>query len=1025
MECFPFSSRTGSRSLRSMSPGQATLTAPTQLPRTPSVSWMLPRSALSPWTILAVGVIPQVILLALNWQAWDLARGEMTDPQRLTAYSIFALQMLSLLVPTGLAGWLFATKSSLSRLQGILPVVVGSLFLSAAFTMSPRAIPAALATWMLPPEQWMLQQFALAVPMVLFGALRLICPDHQSGNAPAGGWTNPILTAVILLGASYGYIFSAAFSGMFLIGNSQGHLAGILIPAGYIALSILAAAGVMRVCIGLYLWARARSVIFLGVLCFIIALAAPLAGLALNVTIPFPSDFQIPGIYALAVVNGLVVLLPNFASIFWQRATWVLQCLFFPFSAYFFAVFLPFLPLAPLGMICFGLGLLIYVPSLLFLLHGYRILDGFALAVRDGKRALALAAGIAAVLAWPVGYTVSARMDRANLRSALDYLQYPDYGHNAVYPGQLSALRSGLLHLRDFKEGLYMPYLSEYYNWIVFDSMVLPQERLSATYEAFFGEPIPKPSLKPAMGIFGSRGARNVTEALNGPVGQRPTTLAIARKTEIKTVTSNGVSRSRLAMTLFNPSPAVTEYVTRIEVPPGTLISGLSLTIGKENVAGQLFEKRAAMWVYQKITETRPVPRDPAILRFVSPGAAELRVYPIAAGETRFVEVEVLYPEGLAPAIRVGSEVLVPEATAAPEPTIAGSENGNFSVLLPEIFAKGLPSLKREPYLHLILDCSKNSIFQDSGRLKEALGKVAAAFPAVRMARISYVNFETRSFEDRGLVAVEELSRLTQVPQSAPTFRGGFLPVRAIKEVLWQYHLDAEKPDALRTYPQIVVLSGTSREVPPDQTLSDFSRLVPDLPGYWRLGPDAQRPDFIGFGGDAQASEQVPVTIYQTGKTRFAAAAGQAVLYSSIRPDPSVPSSIEVFHPASGAFAPLSAASPASAPADYTRALGPWHLELARIFEPSRNRGNEPLKRLIALSRTTGILVPSLAYMVVEDTVQWKMLERTEKKTLKGHEALGLSEATPEPGTIALFLMGIAVIFAAVRTRKPKAQGRS
>ena len=83
------------------------------------------------------------------------------------------------------------------------------------------------------------------------------------------------------------------------------------------------------------------------------------------------------------------------------------------------------------------------------------------------------------------------------------------------------------------------------------------------------------------------------------------------------------------------------------------------------------------------------------------------------------------------------------------------------------------------------------------------------------------------------------------------------------------------------------------------------------------------------------------------------------------------------------------------------------------------------MKRLIALSRATGILVPSLAYMVVEDTAQWKMLERTEKKTLKGHEALGLSDSTPEPGTIALFLMGIAVTFAAVRIRRSKGPGRS
>jgi hypothetical protein len=47
--------------------------------------------------------------------------------------------------------------------------------------------------------------------------------------------------------------------------------------------------------------------------------------------------------------------------------------------------------------------------------------------------------------------------------------------------------------------------------------------------------------------------------------------------------------------------------------------------------------------------------------------------------------------------------------------------------------------------------------------------------------------------------------------------------------------------------------------------------------------------------------------------------------------------------------------------------------------------------------------------MVVENSAQWKMLERTEKKTLSGHKALELTEAaaTPEPGTVVLFLLGI------------------
>lgn len=984
---------------------------------------MLPVSVLRPWVLVAVGVLPQVLLLALNLQVWELAAGEMDASHRHAALVLFALELLSLLVPAGLAAWLLATKARFSRIQGVLPVVAGSLFLGGVFTLSSDAIPRALADWMLPPDRWMWNQFALAIPVMLFGALRLICPDKPDGSGQTGGWDRPVLVTLGLLGAPIGYLFAGGVTFGFLISLfPQSHLLAVLMPAGYIGLSMFAAAGVMRLCIGIYLWVRPKSLSKLAFLCFSVALFGPLAGLVLNAGIPFPADFQMPAIYALAALNGLVVLLPNFAPIFQQRAVWILQCLLFPFTVYFFAVFLPMLPLAPLGMMCFGLGAFIYVPNLLFLLHGYRILDGYQLAVRDGNRAIVLAAGIVAMLVWPVGITVSARMDRANLHSALDFLQYPDYGRDAKFSGRLGALQSALFHLRDFKEGLYLPFLSEYYNWTVFDNLVLPQDRLNATYEAFFGEPLPKSTGRPSMGMFSVRSnRRSVTEVLNGVEGTRPAANAIARRMEFKTLVDGDAIRSRLSLTLYNPTGTETEYQTLIGIPPGVLVTGLSLTIGKDNVAGRLFEKRAAMWVYQKITEVRPVPKDPAILRFVDPDTAELRVYPVGADEERHVEIEFLYPKGWAPAIRVGSETLLPETdSASAKSLVASTGDGSFSILLPGTVTKDLPSLKREPYLHFLVDCSKDSMFRDSAKLEEALVRTVRTFPSSKFARISFVNFETGSFQKGEMIPVEKVGAADDFVPPPSTFRGGFLPAPAIKQVLWQHHLEmaAGKEQALRGYPRIVVLRGSSTNPLSDPlpNLAEFARLLPDSPGYWTLNPNAEQPVFTGFHGESTEPDQVPVNIFQAGNVCFAAAAGKPVCYSSAQAASSVPQEIGVFQPATGKFAVPGHVETSTA--TYAGALEPWNLEMSRIFEPFQNRGNEPLKRLIALCRRTGTLVPSLAYMVVEDTAQWKMLERTEKKTLKGHEALGLSESTPEPGTIGLVLAAGLFLFTGAILRR-------
>lgn len=145
-----------------------------------------------------------------------------------------------------------------------------------------------------------------------------------------------------------------------------------------------------------------------------------------------------------------------------------------------------------------------------------------------------------------------------------------------------------------------------------------------------------------------------MTEALAGVQGQRPPAEARLETVTTSVRTEQGLTRASAVLTVRNPTSQATEFLTTIQVPPGMMISGMWLTIGTERVPGRIFEKKSALWVYQKITEVRPVPRDPAILRYTGPQTAELRVYPVESREPRVVEVEFLYPEGLNPVIDLG-----------------------------------------------------------------------------------------------------------------------------------------------------------------------------------------------------------------------------------------------------------------------------------------------------------------------------------------------------------------------------------
>ncbi|HEY5791672.1 MAG TPA: MSEP-CTERM sorting domain-containing protein, partial [Chthoniobacterales bacterium] len=797
-------------------------------------------------------------------------------------------------------------------------------------------------------------------------------------------------------------------AGAFIQG--QGTAGQILFIGAYLALAALAAGGVLRVCVSIYVWTRSRSPLGLAILTTVVALLGPLGGLLLNQWIRFPSDFQMPAVYALAILNGLLLVLPNFSHPLLHRAVWLAQCAMFAFTAYFFAVFLPLLPLAPLSLLFLGFGSLMYVPSLLFLLHGYRLLDGFRAEVRDGGKWLPALLGISALLAWPAGYTLQARGDRAALHQALDYLQYPDYSRNARFSGSLGALHSSLIHIRDFKQGFYLPYLSEYYNWLAFDNLTLSQNKLDALAKTFFGQPLPKLEAKQDFALFlrGNGRARNVSEALGGIQGERPSANAVIENITTATKLDRGMARTTAAITIHNPAAGATEFQSAISMPPGVMISGMWLTIGTERVPGRIFEERSALWVYQKITEVRPVARDPAILRYTGPAVAELRVYPVESGAPRQVEVEFLYPDGLDPDIRIGARELAIAPSETPSaPSLGVSGDGSFSVTLPEKAAAAFPKVSRKPYLHFLVDVSANSKFRDPELLKEAIRQAAGAFPSApsaREARLSFVNFETRDFGMDGRLPISELLNLPANDFRPPRdfFRGGFLGFRAVKETLWRHHraLSASDGQALKSFPRIVILHGSSDPMPPDETgnLAEFARLLPDSAGFWSFKNGNLPMEFTPFDPRHQGEDDRPVRIFQVGGERFAASLDGPVSYTSIRAAISSLEKIEAFDAASGRFVPAGPPLVQPASPDYNRAIGPWSLEFGRIFEPFAHRG-DALGTLLKLCRETGILVPSVAYMVVENTAQWRILERTEKKALKGHEALALSEpaVTPEP----------------------------
>ncbi len=236
----------------------------------------------------------------------------------------------------------------------------------------------------------------------------------------------------------------------------------------------------------IYLWLNNYKAGHL-VLLLAVGLAGPLGGLALNSQLPFPCDFQSLFVYVLAVINGLVLLLNFKEGTKREVLGWFLRCLMYPFSLYFFLVFLPFLPLSLIAMIAAGSGFLILAPTALFIVHTQKLVD-------EGKRVANLLGWKAVLLLFAIGFAVMpaiistrALSDRHSLTQAIDAVYSPDYTNKNIEI-KLESVKRSLLKLRGMKDGIFLPFISTFYNKVVFNGMVLPDHKMNEMYLMFFGQ---------------------------------------------------------------------------------------------------------------------------------------------------------------------------------------------------------------------------------------------------------------------------------------------------------------------------------------------------------------------------------------------------------------------------------------------------------------------------------------------------------------------------------------------------------
>lgn len=966
-------------------------------PPLPAAAPLVPAVLLRPAALLWLWVLPLAILLALNVQGHWLIAGNMDARQSTTAHLFGLANLLNLL--TGLGLFFFtAARHRADTSAPTSPSVVGwcvsaaavavqVAFLWFAVSESDHIVPLSVATWIYPPQRFLFNQFAFAMLPLALGVLRLACarPVVSSSTTVAVSLWVAIAVPVFL------FVLVNVLHSLRLFDQ----ISVTILVTGFVVAGLALFIGLVRTLLVGLNKSRTFGTGTERLTIVLLALVLPLSGLLLNRGIPFPVDFQAWEVYALVVANTAALLFASFQHTRRPLLSFGLLCASFPFSLYFFIVFLPYTPLSILAIIAFGLGFLILSPTLLFVLHLHLLNQARRNPLLHPHARRLTAVGLGCFLLLPACITVRALADKTALHAALDYVYTPvlDRGER-TYPASLTSLRRALDSHRSYKNGIYYPLLSDFYGWLVFDHLILPDDKLARLESTFFGAVGSKQNLDPVRNSRSDfhrdssvRQQSRMPRAVPVPHHVDVTQLAVRT-----TPAGEQNTTVTLALALTNTGPAVAEYLQTLPLPASVFVSGFRLHIDGAPVPGRIFEKKTALWVYTMIRDSER--RDPGLLYYRTPTELELRVFPVNPGTPTIVEIDFLVPrsltaESLAPSTKDPATLLARLGTTL-RPQLTHDAHRSF--VAGGLDRQNLPAAERAPYLHLIVDRSLENHYPST--LPVALRTLQEKFPTARLARITLANYDVTDLVPVLTPVTELLARpTTNLAHRLPPAGGLALDLVLARAVRQHRDTDLDHAKSSGTPPPrpiFVILSrhAAPRPVELDRT-AEWLDLLPSLELH-ELGADATFVSHL-------SPPAVTTPLLRLGNSLRPLLPERAVRFDLT----TTPCTLEYWAPATSTWLPVTdlTTQPATTPWSRAAALQLRQQDYAR----SPGSAGFDLKTLVAASRETGLLLAATSYIVVENSAQWRILEHSERQKLGQNTALAFRE-TPAPPALWLTL---------------------
>lgn len=937
------------------------------------------RNFLNPKWLFVINTLPLVVLFFLFFGQFNIIK-TLLDESRIQLWKSFGLSLGVLgLLNFAYAVYLTLKKKNVSVWFGLIALLCYIPFIYLYGYRLDRIIPFSIPQWMVSGNIF-LYVGTFLMPTLAYSLFVLVShftPENKEHKA----WVNFLIAIGIPIA---GYLFTQIILPLWqpFDRNFSVHAMLILVITATLVFLFFLIRGVFILATKkAETWQKYQLVWKIP-----IVIVLPLVGLSVNNGHLFnnfgPSesgifgDFNNAWFYILAVVNGIMVCLPNLENKIYRLLVFIGRSITFAYTFYFFLVFLPFLPLSVIAIIAIGTGFLMLTPLLLFVIHINELSKDFTHLKTLFPKKLIIGISLLGFWVIPAFITVSYQKDKSALNETLSYLYSPDYSRQ--YDIDKVSLQKTLNVIkshkdrRDSRGGIFgngIPYLSSYFNWLVMDNLTLSDSKINTIEKIFFG---------------------------NTSFGLRPENIQ-NDNVQISNISTNSTYdktqnawKSWVDLEITNKSGNTwfSEYSTTIDLPEGCWISDYYLYVGDIKEPGILAEKKSAMWIFSQIRNEN---RDPGILYYLTGNKVAFRVFPFAKDEVRKTGIEFLHKEP----VKLNIDNNVIELGNIEETIYEDIETENIAYVFSQQKQK-LNSVKRRPYFHFLVDASKDQNSNLTDFIKRIEQVLDANQPLSENGKISFVN---------SYVNTTTLDNDWKEQYKNQTFEGGFYLDRAIRTTLFNAYQDKSK-----TYPVIVVVTDSIQNAILDKDFTDLKFTFPESDLFFNLDKNGNLREHSLSENPIKELPEIHRECMFCETVLEHKLSDNSVAYLANNNQPSIIFKKDIFEVSESEIKEKNWQSALTMQGQWT----------SQILRPEIS--DKEWLNMVRYSFISKVMTPVTSYLVVENEAQKAMLQKKQEQALSGNKSLDLGEDTQrmsEPSLILLtILLGLVICYREKRKRQ-------